>query len=463
MKRVIARTRRGVILLTCLIVITLGALVGTTILYFSGAEQQAAEVGFRSVQSRAMAWSGVQAVMAELDSQREEILQGAAPELTQSWLARSEEAGTQGAGLRWGYRLLLLGEVSAEPQAARLDVNTATPEMLARLSGVSKELAAAIVTARKTRRFTSVSDLLSVPGMTSELLFEVAPGAPAAGAEEGPEAGAPVKAPERGSPESDEPAEEAATTGAEDAETAPPPRTRPLAEFLTAFSFDPEVQLGYGAKASEVRGNQRINLNVEWTDALGEAIERRFDKGVADGVRGLLAQGRTFEKPSDIVKTIKDVLCRTLLPPTMLNLEITEAAVKTDPNTMQAVLEEIASLGVRFSVNDFGASYSSLNYLSQFPINCLKLNSSFVDGIGNDQTSEDIIQTLLHLAQKMNIQVSAVGVESAAQQAFLSKVGCRIMQGRKFIPPIPNDELSQWFTSSGFALTPMSDHRAVAS
>lgn len=301
--------RRGAILLVSLLVVTIGALMGTTILYFAGAGRHAAEVGLRAPQSRAMAWSGVQAVMAELSAQREALLQGAAPTITEYWLASPEEA-VETSGPRWGFRVRLLSKaegseaVACEAEMGKLDVNSATAQMLGKLPGVSASLADAIVSARKERPFLSVPDLLRVPGMTAELLYN--------GSDAGKNTRTKTKEPSDEPPASKGAKDEATPSGSDEG-TKPPTSDagheasgRPLADFVTAFSFDPEVQLGFGAKADESRGNQRINLNVEWSDTLGSAIERRFDKNVADGVKSLMQGGTTFAKTSSIVKTLRE-------------------------------------------------------------------------------------------------------------------------------------------------------------
>ena len=149
----------------------------------------------------------------------------------------------------------------------------------------------------------------------------------------------------------------------------------------------------------------------------------------------------------DMAKLIKDILQRTGLPPGRLNLEITENAVKADPNAAQAMLEEVTSLVVSFSVNDFGTGYSSLSYLSQFPINCLKLDRLFVERIGKDKASEEVIQTLLQLARKLELRVVAEGVEQHSQQKFLTNAGCEIMQGYHFVRPMPGDQLTKWLSA----------------
>ncbi len=91
-----SQARRGSILVLSLLVVTIGSLVGTSIIYYAGADRRAADMGVRRVQARAMAWSGVQAVMAELSKQREALIEGEAPTITEIWIA---PAAVQGASV----------------------------------------------------------------------------------------------------------------------------------------------------------------------------------------------------------------------------------------------------------------------------------------------------------------------------------------------------------------------------
>jgi DNA uptake protein ComE-like DNA-binding protein len=250
--------------------------VGTSIIYYAGADRRAADMGVRRVQARAMAWSGVQGAMAELSKQREALVEGEIPTLTEVWLSPVAVQGAAmtpaAAGARWGFRLLPVAGKTAWSEMGKLDVNSAPAEVLAKLPGVGKDLAALIVKAREQRRFTSVPELVTVPGMSYETLY-------------GHGAAASVPSGDGGS----------------DAASAP------LSRFITVYSFDPEVQVGFGAKASEAAGKQRININVPWSEELGSAIEDRFDKNIAEGVKGLIERGEKFEKPSSIVKKLREL------------------------------------------------------------------------------------------------------------------------------------------------------------
>jgi DNA uptake protein ComE-like DNA-binding protein len=274
-----------------LLVVTIGALVGTSIIYYSGADRRAAKLGVSRVQARAMAWSGVQVVLAELSKQRDALLSGEAPEITERWIAPSGEVAG-GGGEQWGFRVMAVRGKTLWSEMGKLDVNSVPAEMLAKLPGMTEELAGKIVAARGTRRFTSVPELLSVQGMTPELLL-------------GSGAGASTPAPVAPAAEGAEPSE-AATSVSGGGGGGGGGGEGGLSRFLTVYSFDPEVQVGFGAKASEAAGKQRININVPWSDDLGEAIKDRFDAGIADGVKGLLERGEKFEKPSSIVKKLRE-------------------------------------------------------------------------------------------------------------------------------------------------------------
>ncbi len=150
----------------------------------------------------------------------------------------------------------------------------------------------------------------------------------------------------------------------------------------------------------------------------------------------------------NMANTIDDILRRTKLPPSLLTLELTETAVIADPYTARKVLDEIVLLGVDLSIDDFGTGYSSLSYLTRFPINCIKLDRSFVDRIGKDKASEEVIRSLLELAQRLKLRIVAEGVEEQRQQMFLTDVGCELMQGFHFARPMPGAQLCNWLASN---------------
>ena len=149
----------------------------------------------------------------------------------------------------------------------------------------------------------------------------------------------------------------------------------------------------------------------------------------------------------DMAGLVKRILQRTNYPPNLLSLEITEASVRSNPNGVQAVLEELTSLGIRFLVNDFGTTYASLNYLSQFPISAVKLTHQFIENVGRDRSSEAIVQSLLELANRLNLSVVANGIEREEQEVFLRNAGCGEVQGYRYVQPLSRDGVQDWLSS----------------
>jgi len=146
--------------------------------------------------------------------------------------------------------------------------------------------------------------------------------------------------------------------------------------------------------------------------------------------------GRQFQRPS-LVEDIRRVLATTGLSPHGLKLEITESVVMQDVVGASATLADLAGLGVRIAIDDFGTGYSSLAYLKQFPIETLKIDRSFVNGIVEDSQDVAIVRSVIALAKTLNLTVTAEGIETPGQQIRLRDLGCDLGQGYLFGRPAP--------------------------
>ena len=124
-----------------------------------------------------------------------------------------------------------------------------------------------------------------------------------------------------------------------------------------------------------------------------------------------------------------------------LEVELTESSVMRDPDSTRHMLQGLSDLGVRISVDDFGTGYSSLAYLKRFPLDVLKIDRSFVNDITEDPNDAAIVKTIIALAENLNLQVVAEGVETRQQMDFLRRHNCRLAQGYYFGRPVPADEL----------------------
>ncbi|MBB5202709.1 diguanylate cyclase (GGDEF)-like protein [Inhella inkyongensis] len=146
----------------------------------------------------------------------------------------------------------------------------------------------------------------------------------------------------------------------------------------------------------------------------------------------------------DFLQTLTATLARHGLAPERLELEITESIILNAENAV-ATLANIATLGVRLALDDFGTGYSSLSYLKQMPIQSLKIDRSFVMGIGEQRGDEAIIRTVIALARSLNLHTVAEGVESDPQLEFLREEGCEQVQGYLLGRPQPPEAfLAEW-------------------
>jgi EAL domain-containing protein (putative c-di-GMP-specific phosphodiesterase class I) len=111
-----------------------------------------------------------------------------------------------------------------------------------------------------------------------------------------------------------------------------------------------------------------------------------------------------------------------------------------DPSTAIAMLEQIKARGISLAIDDFGTGYSSLSYLHRFPLDTLKIDRSFISGIGDGASNEDgteIARTILPMASNLHLDVVAEGVETGEQLALLTRLKCKYGQGFYFSKPLP--------------------------
>ncbi|MEU3841089.1 EAL domain-containing protein [Streptomyces sp. NPDC028635] len=137
-------------------------------------------------------------------------------------------------------------------------------------------------------------------------------------------------------------------------------------------------------------------------------------------------------------------VCRAMdtagLTPGTLQLELTESVLMQRTPQLDQVLRELKDLGVRIAVDDFGTGFSSLRYLRDFPIDVLKIDKSFIENISSDSRQMALVEGIVHLADKLGLQVIAEGIEEPEQRDLLAGIGCRFGQGYLFARPMTVDE-----------------------
>jgi diguanylate cyclase (GGDEF)-like protein/PAS domain S-box-containing protein len=145
-------------------------------------------------------------------------------------------------------------------------------------------------------------------------------------------------------------------------------------------------------------------------------------------------------RQKNLVEMIAGVLEKTGLDASLLDLEITEGMIMHRADQAVAVLGRLHELGVRLSVDDFGTGYSSLSYLKRFPVQTLKIDRSFVNGLTADGDDGSIVTAIVAMAKSLKLEVIAEGVETAEQLAFLARLPCDKYQGYLFSRPIPAND-----------------------
>ncbi len=155
----------------------------------------------------------------------------------------------------------------------------------------------------------------------------------------------------------------------------------------------------------------------------------------------------------NIVATVKDAIMNTGIKPESLILEITESMIMENCESASKLLAELKALNVKLHIDDFGTGYSSLSYLHQFPLDALKIDRSFISKIGietDDKTDDklEIVKAIAALANNLNLEVIAEGVETTEQLAHLRHLNCKNMQGYLFSRPLDVESAEKFLRQS---------------
>lgn len=149
---------------------------------------------------------------------------------------------------------------------------------------------------------------------------------------------------------------------------------------------------------------------------------------------------RQFRDPG-FAATVARILAETGLPASCLELEITENVLMDNDGQVRRRLQELKAVGVRLAIDDFGTGYSSLGYLKAFPVDVLKIDRTFIDGLPDDHNDAAIVRAIIAMAHSLGLRVVAEGVETEAQLAFLRDLGCDEYQGYLSSAPLSAAEI----------------------
>ena len=134
-------------------------------------------------------------------------------------------------------------------------------------------------------------------------------------------------------------------------------------------------------------------------------------------------------------------LQETGLEPSLLELEITEGMVMQNAEGSARLLRRLKEMGVRLAMDDFGTGYSSLAYLKRFPVDTIKIDRSFIQGVPDDDDDSKLTQAIIAMARSLELKTVAEGVESGEQAQFLREHDCDEIQGYFFSRPLPYEQL----------------------
>ena len=159
-----------------------------------------------------------------------------------------------------------------------------------------------------------------------------------------------------------------------------------------------------------------------------------------------------FDRPG-LIERIDQVLNETGLDAASLVLEITEGAFIDDVEATISILSQLKSRGIQIQIDDFGTGYSSLGYLHRFPIDAIKIDRSFISGVGINGESKKIVKTIVRLAHNLGMSVIAEGIETEDQLAQIKKYDCEYGQGFFFAKPGDSKETADSIRDSTKLLT----------
>jgi diguanylate cyclase (GGDEF)-like protein/PAS domain S-box-containing protein len=165
-----------------------------------------------------------------------------------------------------------------------------------------------------------------------------------------------------------------------------------------------------------------------------------------------------------LLEDVSNTLESTGLPASQLCLEITETVLMTDTSATKATLDALHGLGVRVAIDDFGTGYSSLSYLKRFPIDVVKLDRTFVQGVVSDAVDTEIAKAVVGLSKALKMTTVAEGVETDTQRQILVELGCPLMQGYLTARPLPADDFLEFWdqrASLDATVADLEQHRSM--
>jgi EAL domain-containing protein (putative c-di-GMP-specific phosphodiesterase class I) len=226
-------------------------------------------------------------------------------------------------------------------------------------------------------------------------------------------------------------------------------------EGLEALVRWPHPRLGMLPPGTFIELAESAGLMPALTSLALDAALFECESWLAGGLEVSVAVNLSAESLRDdrIVHEVKALLEQHDLPGRLLQLELTEDSLVSDPVSARRVLGQLRDLGVSIAIDDFGTGYSSLSHIKDLPIDELKIDRSFVAGLGSGTAEIAIIRSTIQLAHDLGLRVVAEGVETSAVIGHLAELGCDLVQGYLLGRPVPARELLPALTDAHLSRT----------
>lgn len=191
--------------------------------------------------------------------------------------------------------------------------------------------------------------------------------------------------------------------------------------------------------AEEIGMINQLGEWVLWT-ACRQAARWHHENGLSLRVAVNVSAQQLAQR--DFVDTVEKIICDCDIPPSMLELELTESLLMSNLDESIALFHRLKKIGLSIAMDDFGTGYSSLSYLKKLPIDRLKIDRSFITDIPGDKDDVAITRTIIAMARRLNLSVLAEGVEHVYQCDFLKDEGCEEFQGFALARPLPAEDVT---------------------
>ncbi len=237
-------------------------------------------------------------------------------------------------------------------------------------------------------------------------------------------------------------------------------RYQPQFDIATGYLSGAEALLRWDHQADGQLSPEEFIPLAEESDLIVEigawVIERAcrdlceiLDSGLHPGPMSINVSARQL-RDSRFENDVLDPIRRYGIHPGYIQLEVTETTVAQNRDTAIDILENLRREGIRVAIDDFGTGYSSLSYLQQMPFDVIKIDKSFIQGIGSGVTADNICRTVIRMAEELGKKSIAEGVEHREQIDFLRENGCDCVQGYFYSKPLPQDEFLTFVEKQDF-------------